>query len=107
MKIVNCTPHPITIVGENNEIVLTLPKGLVIPRLTQSSQIVDEVCNIPVTETIFGETTDLPEKVEGTFLIVSRLVMAANLDRNDLLVPNQLVRDENGNIIGCRSLARN
>lgn len=106
MKLVNCTPHPINIVNENGEI-LTLPKGVVVPRLSQSSTVVDNIAGVPITETVFGKTTDLPEEQEGVFLIVSRLVLAGNSHRKDLLVPNQLVRDAEGNILGCSSLARN
>lgn len=62
---------------------------------------------VSITESTFGETTDLPERQEGVYLIVSRMILEANKDRSDLLVPNELVRDEAGNIIGCRSLARN
>ena len=35
------------------------------------------------------------------------MVLEGNKTRQDLLVPNELVRDEQGNIIGCKSLARN
>lgn len=105
--IINCTPHPITIFGANNEVLLQLPKGETVPRLTQSSQTVQNIAGIPITETVFGETTDLPQQQAGVFLIVSRLVLAANPDRSDLLVPNDMVRDDSGNIIGCKSLARN
>ena len=62
---------------------------------------------VSITETTFGKTTDLPEKVEGVYLIVSRMILEANKDRDDLLVPNELVRDETGNIVGCKSLACN
>lgn len=105
--IINCTPHPITIFGVNNEVIMQLPKGETVPRLTQSSETVQHIAGIPITETVFGETTDLPEQKEGVFLIVSRLVLSANQDRSDLLVPNDMVRDEDDNIIGCCSLARN
>lgn len=68
---------------------------------------VDEVEGIPITESQFGEVEDLPDQTEGQLLVVSRLVLSACPDRKDLLVPNELARDENGRIIGARSLARN
>lgn len=107
MTFVNCTPHPIRLLGSDNQVVLSLPRGEVIPRLSQSTRQVDVVNRVPITETQFGETQDLPDPQEGTLLIVSRLVLTANPDRNDLVVPNELVRDTEGNIIGCQSLARN
>lgn len=131
-KIINCTPHPITLViselrckhcggspstdrdvcdcggeYEIKEDEINLPKGEVVPRISQSTHKVDEVNGIPITETVFGETQDLPEAKDGTLLIVSRLILSANPNRKDLVVPNELLRDESGNIIGCKSLARN
>ena len=106
MKIINCTPHPINLISQDGTIT-SLPKGEVVPRLTQSTKQVDIVNGISITETTFGGTTDLPDYQEGTVLIVSRMILEANKDRNDLLVPNELVRDESGNIAGCKSLARN
>lgn len=103
---INCTPHPINLISLEGSI-MTLPKGDVVPRLAQSTKNVDVVNGVTITETYFGETQDLPEPQEEVFLIVSRLILSANPSRKDLLVPNELVRDEKGNIIGCKSLARN
>lgn len=105
-QIINCTPHDVNIVNEAGGLI-TFPKSGVVPRLKQETQTVGNLNGIPVTETVFGETQELPAPIEGVFLIVSRLVMSANQGRQDLLVPNDVVRDESGNIIGCRSFARN
>ena len=107
MSIVNLTPHPITLLSKDNEVVMTLPKGEVVPRLSQATNEVGIIEGITITETQFGEIQDLPDSQEGVFLIVSRLVLAACPNRQDLLVPNELVRDDKGHIVGCKSLARN
>ena len=107
MNFINCTPHPIQLLDSDNNLMISLPKGEVIPRLSQSTKEVDVVNGISITETQFGETQDLPESQDGVLLIVSRLVLSANPNRTDLVVPNELVRDGSGNIIGCKSLARN
>lgn len=107
MNFINCTPHPINLLDVADNLVMALPKGDVIPRLAQSTKIVDVVSGVSITETQFGATQDLPEPNGENLYIVSRLVLSANPNRNDLVVPNELVRDENGNIIGCKSLARN
>ncbi len=107
MTIVNCTPHPVTVVNTDGTVLATFPKGEVIPRLTQSTEVVGEIAGIPVTQTVFGDTVDLPQPQANTFFIVSRLVLSANTNRTDLLVPNGLVRDESGNILGCESFACN
>jgi len=113
MDILNLTPHPVNILDEDNNVLLTIePEQDVEPiRLEQSDRIVDEVlvagiC-VPVTETVFGEATNLPDEQTGTLLIVSSLVRTALLDRTDLVTPNQVVRNDEGHIVGCRSFARN
>lgn len=106
MTFINCTPHPINLVGQDGS-VNTLPKGEVVPRLSQSNKIVDVVDGVSITETQFGDIQDMPEPKDGVLYIVSRLVLSAAKGRNDLVVPNELVRDDNGNIVGCKSLARN
>ena len=59
---------------------------------------------MPLTETSFGDVVDLPAPAPDTLYIVSRLVATA-ANRDDLVVPNGIVRDDNGNIIGCKSLS--
>jgi len=53
----------------------------------------------------FGNVTGLPDAEEGFLLIVSALVKSALPDRRDLVSPASLVRDDDGSIIGCRSLS--
>jgi len=48
----------------------------------------------------------MPEQVSGVAYIVSALVRSAYPDRTDLLIPHGLVRDDDGNIIGCRGFAQ-
>jgi hypothetical protein len=61
---------------------------------------------VPVVRQSLGEVTGLPEQTAGTYLIVSRVIAAACPDRLDLLVPDNLVRDSDGRIVGCRRFAR-
>lgn len=58
-----------------------------------------------VREVRTGEVTGLPPKGHGVLYIVSRAVAAA-VDRDDVVVPYPLVRDETGRIIGAAGLAR-
>ena len=101
----NLTPHDVNIVKGGKVIKTFKPEGLV--RCTQSTKVIGEVEGINITSTVFGDVEGLPAEVEGTYYIVSRLVLNACKSRNDLLVPNELVRDDKGNIIGCQSLANN
>ena len=108
-NIINLTPHDVVIVTEAGNI--TIPKSGVIARCAQTTEQVGTIeyagTEIPLTVTSYGELVDLPNPSSGKYYIVSRLVMSAASGRTDLLCPNGLVRDDNGNIIGCESLANN
>jgi hypothetical protein len=105
MKLLNLTPHDVNIITDGG--VTTYTKGGTPPRLEQDNIPTGEViCGTPITKAVFGKTTNLPPFEKDTFLIVSRMVQEGNLSRTDLLSPNELVRDEKGRIIGCKSLSR-
>jgi len=78
-----------------------------VPRVSEKIEYIGFVNGIPIVRRVLGNVQDLPEKKEDTYLIVSQLVADACLGRDDLLVPADLVRDEQGRVIGCRALARN
>lgn len=61
---------------------------------------------IPIHRTVFGAVEGLPDPRPFVQYIVSRVVAEAARDRDDLLIPDDTVRDEQGRIIGCRALAR-
>ena len=50
--------------------------------------------------------TNLPEQVRDTFIIVSLPVALAEPNRNDLLIAVGQIRNEAGQIIGAKGLAR-
>jgi len=75
-------------------------------RLAVKTVEMPEIDGIKTIKTNFGRPTGLPDQVAETFLIVSQLVKSACPDRSDLLVPAEIVRDEKGQIIGCKALGR-
>ena len=100
----NYTPHPVTICDEDGNIFRAiLPEETPI-RLSQQTVPHSLVDGIQLTITRYGAPVDLPEAEEGVWLIVSQMVFDALPQRADLCVPAELVRDDIGNIIGCRSL---
>ena len=113
-KLINLTPHPINILDAEGNVIYTLPKAEKPLRLAQHTERVGVLnvngnvngVEIPITKTKFGGADELPPKIEGTYYIVSLITVKANPDREDFLFPNELVRDENGNIIGAKSLSR-
>ena len=109
--IVNLTPHAVNIINNDNSVAITIEASGNVARCSQTIDIVGSITvnsiAIPVSSSSYGEVVDLPAPKPGYYYIVSRLVMSACPNRQDLLVPNDLVRDEAGRVIGCRSLANN
>lgn len=106
-NIINLTPHEVVIVNsDNKEVIRKFPASGNLARVNTSTKIVGNLDGIPITETQFSEVYGLPEAEAGTYYIVSLAVAQREEYRPDLLVPNGSVRDEQGRIIGCTSLAR-
>jgi hypothetical protein len=103
MTIKNFTPHPITICNNAGEVIRIIQSEGVV-RLKAVTVPAGEIDGILVTKTEFGHPEGLPEFGEGVYYVVSQLVKTALPSRSDLLVPAEVVRDEKGNIVGCKSL---
>jgi len=66
-----------------------------------------DILNVPLVKKSFKGTTKLPPKREGVYYIVSLPVaLAFKGERDDFIIPDDLVRDEKGFIVGCRAFAR-
>jgi hypothetical protein len=108
MRLINLTPHEITIVREDNKIVL--PPSGTIARVATTRRVVTTIevdgMTIPVHRVEFGQVENLPEPQPGTWYIVSAIVAQAAPGRDDLVIPDDAVRDEQGRIVGARALAR-
>ena len=111
----NLTPHEINIRYGNDEITI-FPSGycprVLMPEVTeQQTRIVTEQgdkATVPVADVTSGRMRldpPLPAPAPGVRLVVSRLVAAAAPERGDLLVPDKLVRDRLGHVVGCERLA--
>jgi hypothetical protein len=64
-----------------------------------------EIDGVPISRSVLGEVMGLPAAEAGIWLVVSQIVASA-ARRPDLLFPGELVRNEAGQPIGCRGLAR-
>jgi len=114
-KLVNLTPHTINIIIRHS---IEIPPSGIIARCKTDRQIIDSFIledvedvdgwdiTVPVIKTRFGEVEGLPEPQEGTIYIVSHLVAQAVPDREDVFFPDDLVRDSQGNVVGCRALGK-
>ena len=108
MLLKNFTPHNVVIVMNETTKIVIPSDG--IARVTETKTAtpsidVDGVV-IETFKSSFGEVENLPPQEDGVMVIVSAMAASAAKDRNDLLVPGELVRDNDGNIIGCKSLRR-
>jgi hypothetical protein len=102
MAFVNLTPHPIVIVDGP-----TVPPSGTVARVTSSSINVRIIDGVAFSRVSFGEVVGLPDPVPGDTFIVSAMVRSAVPHRDDVASPGDLVRDDAGNVIGCRGLIVN
>jgi hypothetical protein len=102
--IINLTPHAINILGTVNGDITIPPSGRV-ARVSAETEHAGVIGGLPIVRTTYGQATDLPAAESGTWYIVSSIVRAAYPARGDLLTPAELVRDDDGRVIGCRALS--
>jgi len=106
-RLVNLTPHPITILDEQNRVVKEIPSHG-IARARQSHVPGNPVVGIPTARVKVSSIEKLPEPAHGVLLIVSLVTATAAKAVNrwcgDLLVPGPMQRDEHGVVLGCREL---
>lgn len=108
MILKNFTPHNVVIVINESTKIVIPSDGItrVTETKTPSTSIDVDGVVIETFRSEFGEVENLPPKEGGVMVIVSALVASAAKGRDDLLVPGELVRDDGGNIVGCKSLRR-
>lgn len=99
----NLCPHAVDIVLPSGTVLTIRPSGNV-ARCEQFEESVGNIDGIPVMRYSYGEVTGLPDKQDGVTYIVSKIVAQACRDRDDLLMPGTIIKDENGSILGCRCL---
>lgn len=103
VKFVNLTPHEImeTTTG------LRFPSSGLLARVSVEYMKNGEINGIPLFEAQYGEVEGLPEPKRGTVYIVSSLVLdAVKGKRDDIVAPGELVRNEEGQPIGCLGFKR-
>jgi hypothetical protein len=64
------------------------------------------VNGIPLFRSVTGEAEGLPAVEHGTIYVVSSLTAQAAPHRKDVYFPDDVIRDDIGRVIGCRSLSR-
>ena len=102
-KILNFTPHALNVVGLDGS-VTTFP-SVGVARVATSTVSVNPINGFGVVATAFADVTGLPSPQDGVYFVVSRLVLSACPDRTDLLCPGELIRDVDGNVVGCKGFS--
>lgn len=109
-RLVNLTPHPIVVLDADGGVAVTVePSGCTARLSTEQAgrwELVVDGATIEVSQIAERGPAELPEAEPGVYLVVSSVVAAARPGRPDLLVPDDLVRDVNGAVIGCRRFAQ-
>jgi len=105
---INLTPHTITLLDEHGNEIFDLGGVNPSPRVEEVKTGVKEVqVNGSSMFKIYTSknvgVNGLPAPKEDTYYIVSRIVAEYAEDRDDLLVPDEFVRDSEGRIIGARA----
>src|SRR5690606_27147397 len=103
-KFINLTPHAVHVLDDHNNVVLTVPAGETPLRLAEQVTPLTEVDGVPIVAKSLGGVDRLPPQQDGVYYIVS-LATAQAVRRPDFLVPDDLVRDDQGRVIGCRRFA--
>ena len=124
-NLVNLTPHTVNVIqldNTGNEISRIEISSSGIIRVSQQEEFIHNInldginMDIPLSETVFGEI-QFPEGFQfdytgETYYIVSRIVKNAILEDEEwykyfvsFIVPNGIVRDSAGNIIGCKGFS--
>ena len=106
-KLVNLLAHTINDVSSGKAYE---PSGQV-ARVNKKDVLVKDINGTPLYITEYGEIHGLPDEVEGTFYIVSAIIINAihvnGLDRKDCVAPRKTQRDSMGNPVACNGLRFN
>lgn len=107
IKVYNLTPHNLNVIDSDGNVTV-IPASGAIARVGTTEVLVGKLGLVEVKKRHFGDVDwgfDMPQMKKDTVYVVSSLVASAVSDRHDILVPGNLVRDEQGQPIGCKGLA--
>ncbi|MAG65405.1 MAG: hypothetical protein CMK74_05970 [Pseudomonadales bacterium] len=109
MKLVNLTPHTLNIHGvdaEGKAFIYNLKPGGDAPRVSFIDKPYMVLDGIAIRTETMSDVEGLPSPIKDVLFVVSQIVAGACLDREDLVYPGPLIRDEDGRPIGCAGLSR-
>lgn len=108
MKIVNLTPHALNLISKDGAV--TIPPSGTVARVAVTRETIGAIevdgVSIPINRTVYGAVEGLPDPAPDTVYVVSALVAQAVTGREDVLFVDDLVRDDQGRVVGARALAK-
>ncbi len=108
MRIINLTPHTINLMDAENRIIARYPSEGIARASSQRETAHTLDINghtVNINRAVFGSVEGLPAPQPDTYYIVSAITAKAAYGRDDLILTDSSVRNEDGQIIGCRSFA--
>ena len=106
MKLINLTPHTLTLHGVGGAITVA-PSGaiarLAVTRVELTPVLVDGVV-LPVNRPTIGAVSGLPPESDGGVLYIVSAMVAEAVRRRDVASPGELVRDGAGVVTGAKGL---
>lgn len=104
MKIINLTPHEVVFQwGKTERQIVHIPASGNVARVSVEYEEVGNIDGFRLVRTKYGKVQGMPEPDGKTWYVVSKMVKYASPDRDDVISPEDFVRDEKGNIIACRA----
>lgn len=104
MKVINLTPHAISLANANGEIISIIEPSGSVARVETTQINLGEAAGVPITKTIFGDPVGLPEARQDTILLTSTIVAQA-VQRVDVVSPltdKTAIRNAAGQVIAVR-----
>ena len=104
-KIVNLTPHEMTLISADGTKTVIPPSGTV-ARAATVSEVIGSVNGAPLVSMKHGEASGIPAPEADTLFLVSSIAAEGAKDRDDIVVATDFVRDDKGNIAGFKTFGR-
>lgn len=108
LTIKNLTPHDVNVLKDDGSYETFKPTGI-IARAEQIYEYDSTVNGITFVTSSYGKPIDLPDPEEGVLLIVSKQTIdaakKAHRSIGDLVFPAEPIRNDKGQIIGCKQLS--
>lgn len=103
ITVLNLTPHEINI-GTTSIPPFGVVARVYVESISDGEFTTDSGATIPTSHSYYGDVENLPNPRPNTIYIVSALVASRVPHRPDVFYPCCMLRDDQGRVIGCKTL---